>query len=192
MYFEYFARIILVFINATGFLLMWWVTQSESKRAIKGWFVLMTICILSWANFSYLATRSFNSNLALIFYRLNWASVAMFLPSFYFFYIILFLKKRKLALIIGYLVIISSILLALLSLVTDLVISSIDPQGWGTGLEFGPLSIFFNLFSAIVALVVIIYSFKAYFSSDDEIKSKLKYFLIGIFIFIIANLIFNV
>ena len=63
---------------------------------------------------------------------------------------------------------------------------------WGIEVHFGPLGIIFNLYSAIVAILVIVYSLHGYTRLSGEMKVKIRSFLIGIFIFVIANLIFNV
>jgi len=152
----------------------------------------MTIFILLWANFSYFGSTARSVSTGLLFYRLNWAAVSLFLPSFFYFFVIYFLLKSHLASKIGIIIFILSIIFFILSLFTGLIIKDVVQQSWGMGIVFGPLSDYFNIFSAIVAIIVITYSVQSYKSLSKEMKVKLNYFLAGIFVFITANLVFNV
>lgn len=192
MDFELIARIILMVINAIGLLLAWWVIQSGSKKELKVWFFFMTLFILLWCNFSYLGSRVVNPSLSILLYKLNWASVCLFLVSFYYFFVIEFLRKGKIAKYIGLGILFSSVSLFAISIFSDLVITRVVHQDWGNEITFGPLGSVFNIFSAIVAFIVIFYSLQGYGSLPRDTKLKLRYFLSGIFIFILANLIFNV
>lgn len=189
---ELIARIILIAINAIGFLLARWVSQSSSKKELKLWFLLMTISILFWANFSYLGSRTPNIEIAILFYKLNWAAVTLFLSSFFYFYVIHFLKNQKTALYIGHVITTISLILFSASIFSGLVIANVVHRDWGNEIIFGPLGDLFNVFSAVVAFIVIFYSLRGYRSLSAEMRNKIHFLLGGIFIFIVANLIFNV
>lgn len=189
---ELIVRIILVIINAVGLLMVWWISQSNSKRGLKIWFALSTVFMLLWANFSYLGSRVDNHDLSVLLYRLNWGVVSLFLSSFYWFFLIHFLEGGKFARYLGWILISISLVFFGLSVFTDLVIFESAKQDWGNGIVFGRLGELFNVFSITVAVIVTSYSINSYRLSGSEMKAKLRYFLVGMFIFITANLVFNV
>src|SRR3989304_8347310 len=92
-----FVQIVLVSINAFGLVLAWWILRGGNSKQLKLWFSLMTIFILLWANFSYFGSTARSVSTGLLFYRLNWAAVSLFLPSFFYFFVIYFLLKSHLA-----------------------------------------------------------------------------------------------
>ncbi len=192
MDFELFAQIILLAINALGFVLVWWVIHGGNSKQLKFWFTMMAFFVLMWSNFSYLGSKSISINNSVLLYRLNWASVSLFLTSFYNFFIVYFLKAGKFAKRLGYVILLLSVALFLMSLFTDLIIEDVVRLDWGNAIVFGNLAIFFNLFAAFVAISIVVYSLKSYRSLSKDMKIKLQYFLVGVFVFVSANLIFNV
>lgn len=192
MIFELLTEFILITINAFCIVLVWWVIRGNTTNKLKLWFTLMTIFILMWANFSFFGSISKDLSLALLFYRLNWFAVALFLPSFYYFFIVYFLEKKGWAALIGVFVVLGSVFLAYSSLLTDWIISDVVHKDWGVEVIFGVLSDTFNFFSALVAFLVVVYSIQTYRILSKDMKIKLQYFLSGVFVFILANLIFNV
>lgn len=192
MNFSFFQQIFLVPINAIGLMLAWWVVKSNSTRAMKRWFVLMTVFMLLWVNFAYFGLNANKSKEALVWYRLNYAAVSLFLPSFFYFYVVHFLKRHKWVESLSKIVLVVAILFFIISILSDYVVSGIIVREWGMEIEFGPLGLFFNLFAAVVAVLVVYFSVAEYASSSHDIKRKLRYFLSGVLIFIFANLTFNV
>lgn len=192
MDFNQIIKLALIGINGIGILLVWWVLSSGSDIKLKRWFLLMTVSMLSWSNFSYLGSVSASELSAVIFYKINWASVSLFMPSFYYFYVVTYLKKDGYSKFIGRVLSLLFLILFVVSLFTDLVINDVVKQSWGNEIVFGTLGDIFNILSAFVAFVIIYYSLRGYKLFSDENKKKTQYFLTGIVIFIIANLIFNV
>jgi len=192
MNFDLIVKIILLAINLTGFVLFWWVVRGDSDRRLKTWFSLMTITILIWSDFSYLGSISPSVELAQFLYKINWAAVAMFLAFFFYFFVVYFLNKGKFVSKLGLAIFIFSIFLAMATLLTDLVIAGAVQKDWGMEVVFGPLSIVFYLYSALVAGMVIYFSLQSYKKLEIDMRRKLKYFLAGVFSFIIANIIFNI
>src|SRR5690606_3505778 len=124
---------------------------------LKFWFTMMAFFVLMWSNFSYLGSKSISINNSVLLYRLNWASVSLFLTSFYNFFIVYFLKAGKFAKRLGYVILLLSVALFLMSLFTDLIIEDVVRLDWGNAIVFGNLAIFFNLFAAFVAISIVVY-----------------------------------
>lgn len=192
MRFDIFAQVTLLLINAIGILLAWWMYRSDSEKKLKTSYLLMTVFMLLWADFSYLGSRSQSLIQANIFYRLNWASVCLFFPSFYNFFIIHFLRKDKNAKVLGIIIFIFSLLLLSATIFSSLIIETVVERSWGMEVVFGPYYLVFNLFSALVAAIVVFYSLHGYRSMTRIMRRKINFFLGGIFIFILMNLVFNV
>lgn len=185
-------QIILVAINATGVLLAWWVIQSGSRAELKRWFFFMNVFVLLWVNLAYFGLNAQTEEMARLLYHLNYGAVSLFFVSFYYFYVIHFLHKSGKANHIGKIIGLASVIFFVVSIATDWIVEDVTRQSWGMGIVFGQLSIFFNIFASLVALVIVFYSVQGYRNLSREMQVKTQYFLAGIFIFIAANLIFNV
>ena len=77
---ELVKQVVLILIDTLGFVLTWWVLKKGKDRQLNRLFALMTSSMLLWANFAYLGNQSSNLAYALIWYKLNLAVVALFLP----------------------------------------------------------------------------------------------------------------
>src|SRR4030066_1677218 len=93
MSFGLIEKFILVAINISGVLLGIWVIRSSTKNQLNRWFGLMTLLILLWVNFAFFGSIVDNYFTSLLFYKLNWASVALFLFVSYKFFVSYFLNE---------------------------------------------------------------------------------------------------
>ncbi|MDP3013850.1 MAG: hypothetical protein Q8M92_06365, partial [Candidatus Subteraquimicrobiales bacterium] len=175
-----------------GVWLAFWVYFSDRKERLNQWFALMTFFDILWVAFSFLAYSASNGHSALLFYRLNWASVALFSIAFFYFYVIYFLKQTGKYKILGNIIVFLGVTFASLSLFTDLIIKDIIAKDWGFEIVFGSGNDFFSFYTLITALVVVILLIKRYFKLPVIQKNKIEYFLIGTFLFVIFNIIFNI
>lgn len=184
-------QLVLIFIDTLGIVLVWWVLKSSRDPKLSFWFGLMTIFMLLWANFAYFGSSSSDLGYALAWYRLNWAAVSLFFIPFFIFTMSL-LRKNSQARIVGYVISVISVGFFLLSLFSDSIIKSVVARDWGVEVLFGPVDNFFNIFSLFVVGAVLYYSVAGYGSLSQEMKMKLQYLFIGLFIFVLANVVFNV
>jgi signal transduction histidine kinase len=63
---------------------------------------------------------------------------------------------------------------------------------WGAEIIYGTGNDLFNIYAFIVALIVIGLLIKKYFRVRQKEKLKIQYFLIGTFLFVLFNIIFNI
>ncbi len=185
-------RLIVALINLIGILLALWVYSANSKEKLNQWFVVMTFSVIFWVNFSFLGFSAGDNFWAVFFYRLNASSVSIFLVAFYYFYVVHFLKQTGKYEIVGKIVAGLGVLFAGLSVFTDLIIQKTIEKEWGHEIVFGPANDFFNFYAMGVSLVVITLLIKRYFQLPKNQKSKIEYFLVGTFLFVLFNILFNV
>lgn len=185
-------KIALFLINLTGVWLIFWVYFSNPKKKNNQLFSLLTFSILAWVNAGYLLTFSESPTLALFWARFAPAAVFVFLIILYFFSVHFpregkrypFLDKITLAL---------GISLSFLTLFTNLIIKKVEFTKWGVNPIFTSSGkyIFYGIVIFLTSLAVFQIFRKSLKLSIKE-KLKAQYFLIGFFIFILLNIIFNV
>lgn len=186
-------KIIVVLINLVGFWLLFLVYFSNKKEKLNQWFVAMTLFVILWIDFAFLGYSTDSIQSALIFYRLNFGSVTLFLICSFYFYFIYFLKFKDKYKILKQTVLSFGIILFVLSVFTNFIVENVVMKTWGAEIIFGFGNILFNIYSVFVGTVIIIFLAKKYFKSRDKAqKIKTKYFLFGTLLFILLNIIFNV
>src|SRR6056297_1041028 len=187
-------EILVVLIVVSGTLLSVWVWRSDKESRLNQLFSVMTISAIFWTVFSFLGFLSDTPWNSIIFYKINAASVIIFLISSFYFYVIHFLeyKNFKKYKIIGRLIFSFGLLLILLSLFTNTIIKDVTIKSWGTEIVFGEANIFFNLYAFFVAILVVSLLIKRYIHLDRREKLKVQYFLLGTILFTLFNIIFNI
>ncbi len=190
MTFELLQTLTLILIDTVSIFLLIVVSSNSLKVNLNRWFVIMTLCLLGWVNFSYFGFTTQNTDNAILFYRLNWAFVSAFFFSAYVFYIEKFLNINKVYL--RWILFFVSLSFIILSLFTDSIITGVNQQAWGNEIVFGNLNIAFNVFSVLVTGMFIYYFITRYVTLSKKEQAEVVYFLIGTFALIAFNLIFNV
>ena len=187
---NYIEITILTLINTFSVFLIIVVLSNSYKDKLYRWFVIMTVFLICWVDFSYLGFIETNHDTAIIFYRINSASVVAFLYSAYIFYIENFLKiyKRIFKLIL-FLFSTSFIGIALFS---DTIIQNVTKREWGNEIVFGTFNNYFTFFIFLITCLFIYYFISRYFQLPTQERSKIIYFLTGSLVFIIFNVVFNI
>ncbi len=186
-------KITVVLINLVGFWLMFLVYFANKEKKLNQWFVAMTFFVVLWINFAFFGYSTDNIQAALLFYRLNWCSVALFLVCSFYFYFIYFLEFKNKHRILKQCVLFVGIILAIFSIFTDFIIKEVVVQSWGTEIVFGFGNILFNIYSIFIGAIIITFLIKKYFEFHNKAqKVKIKYFLLGTFLFVLFNIIFNI
>ena len=73
-----------------------------------------------------------------------------------------------------------------------MIIKSVKLEKWGTEIIFGKGGIGFYLMVISLTSIIAFQLLRKYFNSPPKYKRRIQYFIIGVFIFILANFIFNV
>ncbi len=183
-------KLIVLFINAFSVFLAIVVLGNSTKVKVNQWFIVMTILITGWVDFSYLGFTTNESSFAVMFYRLNFTLVPAFVYSAYVFLFeyILEIKNKTFKTVLFW----ASAFLSVLSLFSDFIIKGVINKGWGNEVTFGFLDPIYNLYAVVVALILIYYFISKYNRFSQDEKVKVRYFLIGTILLIVFNLIFNI
>ncbi len=182
---------IVALIEIFGLFIGIWVYLDNPKNRINQFFSLMTFFVLLWVIFGYLS-HSQSLNLSnLILYRLNLAIVCIFFIFAYYFSIY-FPKEGKQNNLLSKSIVALELFISLIMIFTDLIIKEERLTNWGVNFVLGRGSFVFYLMVYLVTSLVFYNFFKKYFTLSLDDKLKVQYFLIGISLFALFNLTFNV
>jgi len=187
---EIFEIIILALINTFSVFLIVVVLGNSLKDKLYRWFVIMTILLTCWVDFSYIAYIEKNLGLATFFYRINVFFSILYFFVAYVFYVESFLHVKKKILKWG--IFLTSLALAFMCLLTDKFIAGVTAETWGNEIILGPMDPVLNGFAVFVAVIIIYYSVSRYFTLPAGEKRKILYFLVGTILLIVFNVLFNV
>jgi signal transduction histidine kinase len=185
-------QILVVIVDLVGLTFGILVLRKNFKNPQNQLFFLMTIFALGWITLAYLSDLPFLFNYSIllnrsIYFFLSWFFLSAYFFSFYFPYKEkisgLFSFLNKLFLILG-------IFVSLLSLFTPLIVQEVKKTSWGTDIVWGRMFPLFS-FLGIGWIISIGILFKKFLALPPFEKLKVKYFLLGFFIFFLANIIFN-
>ena len=184
-------KIILFLINIIGLWLAFWVYFSNCRNRSNQLFFLTTIFILLWIDLVYFASISIDHSTAVLLSKLAFVPVYLFLASTYFF-VIFFPKEDKRHFFLDITVLIGTVILFLITVFTNLHVKDVVFREWGVSPIFGEGKIIVYFIIFIITSLFSEILFRKYFRLSKKEKLKIQYFLIGFFIFIIMNVVFNV
>ncbi len=188
--FSFINQIFIFLTVGLGFWLGFWVYFADKKNKINQFFFLFTIAMVLYLSFGYLSHHSTQLSYALLWKKLFLASVALFIIFTYLFSVY-FPRKGKRYLILDAIVLSTEISFFFLSIFTDLIIKDIELKEWGTNVVWGEgKNILFGIMILFTFLIVGQIA-KKYFTLSTKEKLQVQYFLIGTFVFALANIIFN-
>ncbi|MCD6412274.1 hypothetical protein J7K91_01145 [bacterium] len=186
-------QILVLLINLLAIIIAFLVLKHSPHKKIKKIFLFMTFLMLFWVDFAYfprLLGKEFPF-LALFFLKIAWLVTPLFFTSLYFLAIFLLEKERKYKNLTK-LVIFFGLLSTFLTGFTDLVVADIKFAGPYLAIEYGPAMLPFLAMISFLIFATLFPLFREYFQASRILKSKLKYFIIGLFGFYLANVIFNI
>jgi len=186
-------KTIVLVINVIGLWLSFLVSRQKTKERTNKIFVLMFFLMFFWVNFAYLARLFGQENIQLseLSLRIAWFVTPIFFVSLYLFVIALFKKEKEnknLTSIVIFLGVASSIFTGF----TNLIIRGIAFTGVDLAIIYGEGMIPFLGIISFLIFSTLYPLFKNYFNSSRAMREKVQYFLIGIFIFYVGNIVFNI
>ena len=180
---------LLSFVEGFGISIALFILLSEKRRLVNQLFFIMVLFLLAYLGCVFIFHRIH----LIIFEKLGYAFVALFFVPAYYFLVIYFPKKtekRNFTFEIFLIIILFSF--AFLALTTDLIVKpKIDDEGIVRAHK-GELALFYFSFSGFLVLFYL-YSFsKKYFTLSLKEKKKIFWFLLGVLIYGIMNIAFNI
>jgi|GEM_PF-2205526 len=181
---------VLILINTLSIFIIIVILANPSKSNSNKWLVLMSFALIGWVNSSYIGFSLLDTSMAVLAYKVNDISVALFLIGVYQFYIAGFLEiKSRIIQISHFVITITYIMLALFSNAT---IESVIHKEWGNDPVSG---VIYDIFTAYVLLftcgLISLFVYK-YFKYKENKRRKLIYFLIGTVLLVSFNIVFNI
>lgn len=186
---------LVVLIDAIGLWLAFEVFTSRKDKT-SFYFFWMNVFILVWITAALTGGMiSQDSGLSLVLTKINWVSICLFFISTYFISLHFPYETEKRNTFFDSFTVLSWMAMAFLTIFTDLVISSVNIgefNDWGSGIVYGHLVNFFFLWVGAYTLIIFYNFFKKYIKSSEQNKLKTQYLLIGLSLFAIFNMTFNV
>lgn len=182
--------IFVVIIDLFGLFLISLVFSANKKKRLNHVFVLMTLGILCWITFAFLSDLSSQRENALLWNRLIFGSLVIVFVSSYFFSF-LFPKQSKRYPIVDKIVLLVGLVALFLSPFSSLIVKEIAFKAWGTDLVFGSGIFLFYLLTLLWCFSVYAL-FKKYRRAVGMERLQIWYLWLGLFLFLLMNLIFNV
>lgn len=190
----FYNKFLVALITIVGITLAIIVYRNNPKEKLNKIFFLMVIYMLFWVNFAYLARLIGKSNVELAerFLRVAWFVTPLFV-SYLYFLVIYLINKEKEYQLLNKIVIFLGVIASFMTGFTNLIVEGITFVEnihlriiYGAGM-FPFLGIIFFLICATLYPLI-----KTYLKSLPEVRRKIDYFLVGIFIFYVSNFIFNI
>ena len=186
-------QILIVLINALAILISVLVLKQNPKGRVNRILVLMTFYMILWVNFAYIPRLigKENPDLALSLLKVAWFITPLFFTFLYFLVVHLIEKEKKYS-VLGKLVLFLGVSIAFITGFTGLIVESIRFVGSYMAINYGPAMLPFLGVVTFLIFATLYTLFREYFKASTALKLKLQYVLIGIFIFYLANIIFNI
>ncbi|MCD6085394.1 hypothetical protein J7J41_00125 [bacterium] len=186
-------QILIAFINLIGICLAFLVLQYSPLKWIKRIFLLMIVLMFFWINFAYLARLVGRENdfLSLISLKIAWFVTPLLFMCLYFLVRCLFGEKEKHSKLDKF-VLVCGTLLSVVTLFTSLVVKNIEFIGSQLTIIYGKGMLPFLGIVFFIMCATLFFLFKEYFRNTGRTRTRIKYILIGTFIFYLANVIFNI
>jgi signal transduction histidine kinase len=183
---------VVALIEIFGVFLGVWIYLSNPNSKANKYCSLMTLSVLAWIVFGYLShTDWHNLQINLNLYRINLAIVSsMFIFSYFF--SVYFPVEGKRHYNFDKFLIAFNVFLILIILFTDKVVLDSKSVEWGINFVLGKYNfLFYGMVYLMTPSIVFTITAK-YFTLDANDKVKVQYFLVGLTLLAIFNLIYNV
>ena len=190
-------KIIIILIDSLGAWLALWVYSSNRKANINRWFMLLVIVALAWITLCYFSgTLTDNLELSLFLGRLAYGVAILFMIPFYFFSIS-FIEEEKKFSYLKIIIPIGSFMLAWFSIFTDwmaerMILVTFGRISIGVVPVLGQGKFFWFGFAFFVTIFIFFRFIKQYLKLTEAKKRRLQYFLLGLLVFVIATIVFNI
>ena len=181
---------LVVVLAALGFAMAVWVYRANPRHRENQGFSLMVLFIVSWVSCYHLAQFGHST----FWFRLAAFSVFLFFITYYFFIVEWFLGKcSKPYRLLGDVILLYGVVMAVMSLGTNIVISGSTVIASTARPVFGSVGRWeFYGFVIVWTILINWILMREYAGFPEERRVKLQYFMIGLLLFAGFNIVFNV
>ncbi|MCD6178002.1 HAMP domain-containing histidine kinase [bacterium] len=185
-------KLFIVLIDIFGAWLIFWVYTADSRNKTNQLFSLFTFSTLLWVNAGYFLTFSSKPESALFWARFAPSAVFVFLTFFYFF-TVYFPREEKRYFFLEKIILVITFFLVVVTFFSDRIVQKIEFTTWGVNPIFTPSGkIIFYGIVIVVTFLIVTFLLKKYITLSRREKVRIQYLLIGLLIFVLMNLVFNV
>ena len=185
-------KIFLSLIIMLGGGLGFWVYFFDPKRASNKMFSLVSFLSVLWGVLCFLANTAPNISVGLFWTRLAEVVVMLALLSLYFFSIY-FPQKSKGKKLTNIILVCLALVIIVLVIFTDLItLRMLQTEQWGLSPVPGRLWLFFNFVSSLILVLTLYKLASKYPKLSKREKLKSQYSILGLFLFVIFNVVFNI
>ena len=184
-------KLFIFLIDAVGIYLLYIVYFKNRKPFLNRAFALMIICMVLWADFAYFARIVDSPELSLLFLKIGWFVSPLLFLLIYFFTLNL-IKEEKKYKNLSKTVIVLGVGSAFVTGFSNLVLKDVVFINSNLEIVYGNLMMPFLGVIFFLTCATLYPLLKKYFSISKQKKAKIQYFIIGLLLFYIANVIFNI
>lgn len=184
-------RLLVVLINTIGIWLLVVVFLSSWKKREGKIFGLMTVAMLGWVNFAYFARVVDSASLSILFLKIAWFVTPPYFLFIHYFTLIIYKVWEKYKAITIVLTVIC-LLLSFVTGFTNLIIANrviVDGQ---LAIEYGVAMWPFLIGVSLMIFSVVGITIKENPNVEKKEKEQLRPFILGLLVFYVANMIFNI
>lgn len=181
---------VLSIIIILGLVIGFSVYLSDKKSRTNKLFFIATILILGWVGFGFLSYLPILSKYSLQLMRINYFFVSLSLASMYFLVVNFPSPENKIR-IADALFVSTGIFFALFSAFTSSIISGVDIVNSEKIWVMGNLSIVFDVYTILTAILVVFILIYKYYKVSPSQKTSIRLFSCGAILVGVFNVIFN-
>ncbi|MCD6528515.1 hypothetical protein J7K44_02660 [bacterium] len=194
LYFYKFFIVLIVLIDIIGAWLAYLVYRNNPKGKINRLFIVMTIFMFIWVTFAasarILAAYGFNLEYSLFLLKIAWYVTPLLFLALYLFSVFIIKEEKRYASLTKVIFLLNT--LAAFSVLTNLILADIRFSRGVLSFVYGKGIVPFLAVIAFTMFTTLYLLFKKYPTLAREEKKRMQFYLIGIFIFYLANIIFNI
>lgn len=167
-----------------------WVYLANRKNRLNQIFVILVLLVSLGISLYYFVISASSTSIAILLAKIGYGVLCVFVIPLYLFFVY-FLDARERFRLLTWFIFFWEIFLFGLSVFTDYVVKGVEFKRLGADIVLGKGAILIFLTGVFLVILIIWQLFKKYSSSSQQNRIKIQYFLIGIFIWIFLNFIFN-
>lgn len=185
--------LILFLVLSVGLFFAGLVYFNDFKKKRNQLFLLSTIFLLMWVLFGYLITLpSQSAETVVLNTRVAYVGVFGWLVSTYFFLKYFPVREKEKSVVTDRIMIFSGVLLSFVTLFSDLLVEGAEIYQEYSHPVLGEGVPFIYFLILVMFLILLKNIYKKYSKTKGSERIKIQYFLVGLTLFLVANLVFNV